>query len=45
VDNSLVRLHDIKPAIEQMIGDSFLSTPLKERFLAVVGERMNRIFR
>lgn len=45
VDNSLTRLHDIKSAIEQMIGDSFLSTPLKERFLAVVSERMNRIFR
>lgn len=45
VDNSLVRLHDIKPAIEQMIGDSFLSSPLKERFFYVVGERMNRIFR
>jgi len=44
VDNPLTRLHDIKPAIEQMIGDSFLSAPLRERFLAVVGERMNRIF-
>jgi len=45
VDNSLARLHDLKPGIDQMIGDSFLSAPLKERFLAVVSERMARLFR
>ena len=45
VDNSLARLNDIKPAIEQMIEDSFLSSHLKERSFDVVSERMNRIFR
>jgi serine/threonine-protein kinase HipA len=44
MDNSLMRLHGIKPAVEQMIRDSFLSAPLKERFLAVLSERMARIF-
>jgi len=43
-DNSLGRLHDLKSTIEAMIVDSFLSTDLKEGFLKIFRERMDRLF-
>lgn len=42
--NSLSRLHDIKPAIENMIEESFLNESLKNRFLEIYRKRMERIF-
>ena len=42
--NSLLRLHDIKPAIENMIEESFLNERLKDRFFEIYRKRMERIF-
>ena len=43
--NSLVRLHNITPAIEKMIEESFLNERLKDRFLEIYRKRLERIFR
>jgi len=43
--NSLLRLHDITPAIEKMIEESFLNERLKDRFLEIYRKRLERIFR
>ena len=43
-ENSLGRLHDLKSTIEAMIGESFLSTDLREGFVEIFRERMARLF-
>lgn len=43
-DNSLARLNEFKPTIENMIAESFLNQRLKDRFLEIFKKRMERIF-
>ena len=43
-ENSLERLHALEPKIEEMIGESFLRSDLKESFLKTLRERMGRLF-
>ena len=43
-DNSLARLNELKPTIENMIAESFLNQRLKDRFLEIFKVRMDRIF-
>ena len=44
LDNSLARLNELKPSIEKMIEESFLSQRLKDRFFEIFKERRRRIF-
>jgi len=44
VDNSLTRLNELKPGIETMIAESFLSQGFKDRFFEIFKERVKRIF-
>ncbi|MBE9574388.1 MAG: HipA domain-containing protein [Proteobacteria bacterium] len=44
LDNSLARLNELKPSIEKMIEESFLSQRLKDRFFEIFKERTRRIF-
>ena len=44
VDNALERLSGIRSSIETMIEESFLEKKLRERFLEIFKERMQRIF-
>lgn len=44
IDNSLARLHGLKPDIENMIAESFLGQRLNDGFLQIFRERMERIF-
>jgi serine/threonine-protein kinase HipA len=44
VDNSLTRLNELKPSIETMIAESFLSQRFKDRFFEIFKERVKRIF-
>ncbi len=43
-DNSLSRLNELKPTIESMIGESFLTESLKDTFLEIFRERTARTF-
>ncbi len=43
-DNSFTRLNELKPTIEKMVAESFLSQHLKDRFLEIFRQRMKQIF-